>query len=59
MEDGPASKKTIFVANLNQDIDQTTLLGVFSTFGDVINIQLPLAPNNKSSAGIHWVSTSK
>ncbi|KAH7103834.1 hypothetical protein BKA62DRAFT_615557 [Auriculariales sp. MPI-PUGE-AT-0066] len=41
-----AAKKTVFVANVGEDVDETALLEVFSTFGDVTDVQLPLATAN-------------
>lgn len=43
MEEGSRNKKTIFVGGLSADVDQTTLIETFSTFGDVIDVQLPSA----------------
>ncbi|EJD52999.1 RNA-binding domain-containing protein [Auricularia subglabra TFB-10046 SS5] len=45
-EDGPASKKTVFIANVAEGVDESALLEGFSTFGDVVDVQLPLAATN-------------
>ncbi|KAF9521119.1 hypothetical protein BS47DRAFT_1335220 [Hydnum rufescens UP504] len=51
MEEGTKNKKTIFIGGLNEDIDQTTLISTFSTFGDIIDVQIPTAaPNNREEA---------
>jgi len=41
MEEGTKSKKTIFVGGISEDTDETTLYEGFSTFGDIIQVQLP------------------
>jgi peptidyl-prolyl isomerase E (cyclophilin E) len=41
MEGGTKSKKTIFVGGISEDTDETTLYEGFSTFGDIIEVQLP------------------
>jgi len=46
MEEGSKSKKTIFVGGLADDIDETALYESFSTFGDVVEVQLPSAVVN-------------
>jgi peptidyl-prolyl isomerase E (cyclophilin E) len=46
MEEGSKNKKTIFVGGLSDDIDQTTLIETFTTFGDVIDVQIPPAQTN-------------
>ena len=33
MEEGTRSKKTVFVGNIADDVDETVLLETFSTFG--------------------------
>ncbi|KZV90245.1 RNA-binding domain-containing protein [Exidia glandulosa HHB12029] len=45
-EDGPGSKKTVFIANVAEDVDEAALLEAFSTFGDIVDVQLPLAATN-------------
>lgn len=46
MEEGSRNKKTIFVGGLSEDIDQTILIESFNTFGDIIDVQIPLAQTN-------------
>ncbi|KAF8802248.1 RNA-binding domain-containing protein [Phlegmacium glaucopus] len=41
MEEGTKSKKTVFVGGISEDTDETTLYEGFSTFGDIIEVQLP------------------
>jgi len=41
MEEGTKSKKTIFVGGISEETDETTLYEAFSTFGDIIEVQLP------------------
>ncbi|VDB83004.1 unnamed protein product [Peniophora sp. CBMAI 1063] len=41
MEEGTKSKKTVFVGGLADNVDENLLLETFSTFGDVIEVQLP------------------
>ncbi|KAI0709333.1 RNA-binding domain-containing protein [Earliella scabrosa] len=48
MEEGTKSKKTVFVGGIGDDVDQAVILENFATFGDVIEVQLPLAPTNPS-----------
>ncbi|KAI0341552.1 RNA-binding domain-containing protein [Trametopsis cervina] len=51
MEEGTKTKKTLFVGNLADDVDEAVLLDTFSTFGDVIEVQIPPAttdPNRQS-----------
>ncbi|CCM02375.1 uncharacterized protein FIBRA_04470 [Fibroporia radiculosa] len=48
MEDGTKTKRTIFVGGIGDDVDETSLLENFSTFGDVIEVQIPLAASNPS-----------
>jgi peptidyl-prolyl isomerase E (cyclophilin E) len=43
MEEGSRNKKTIFVGGLSDDVEQTTLIEAFNTFGDIIDVQIPLA----------------
>jgi len=51
MEEGTKTKKTIFVGGIGDDIDQTIIYEQFSTFGDIIEVQLPLAPANPGQQG--------
>ncbi|KAJ3559113.1 hypothetical protein NM688_g540 [Phlebia brevispora] len=51
MEEGTRTKKTIFVGNIADDVDEAVLLETFSTFGDVIEVQIPPAstdPNRQT-----------
>ncbi|KAF8954701.1 hypothetical protein BDZ97DRAFT_1863185 [Flammula alnicola] len=41
MEEGTKSKKTVFVGGISDDTDETTLYESFSTFGDILEVQLP------------------
>ncbi|KAF8636460.1 hypothetical protein AX17_003276 [Amanita inopinata Kibby_2008] len=46
MEEGTKTKKTIFVGGIGEDVDETVLYEHFSTFGDIIEVQLPSAATN-------------
>lgn len=46
MEEGTKTKKTVFVGGIGDDVDEGVLLETFSTFGDVIEVQLPTAAAN-------------
>ncbi|KAF8654146.1 hypothetical protein AX16_003675 [Volvariella volvacea WC 439] len=46
MEEGTKAKKTIFVGGLAEDVDEAVLYENFSTFGDIIEVQLPTAVTN-------------
>ncbi|KAI0322230.1 RNA-binding domain-containing protein [Amylostereum chailletii] len=48
MEEGAKTKKTVFVGGIGDDVDETILLESFSTFGDVMEVQLPAAPTNQT-----------
>ncbi|KAH9946039.1 RNA-binding domain-containing protein [Epithele typhae] len=48
MEEGTKSKKTVFVGGIGDDVDENAILAHFAPFGDVIEVQLPLAPTNPS-----------
>ncbi|PCH38060.1 RNA-binding domain-containing protein [Wolfiporia cocos MD-104 SS10] len=48
MEEGTKTKKTIFVGGIGDDVDEGVLLETFSTFGDVIEVQVPPAATNPS-----------
>jgi len=41
MEEGGKPKKTIFVGGIGEDVDEKIILETFSTFGDIIDVQLP------------------
>jgi len=40
-EGGKTNKKTIFVGGIGEDVDEQAILENFSTFGDIIDVQLP------------------
>jgi len=40
-EGGKTNKKTIFVGGIGEDVDEQVILETFSTFGDIIDVQLP------------------
>jgi len=46
MEEGTKAKKTVFVGGIGEDIDETAIYASFSTFGDIIEVQLPSAATN-------------
>ncbi|KAG6900869.1 hypothetical protein C0993_009987 [Termitomyces sp. T159_Od127] len=46
MEEGTKSKKTVFVGGVADDVDEAALYESFSTFGDIIEVQLPSAATN-------------
>jgi len=51
MEEGTKSKKTVFVGGLGDDVDEAVLYETFSTFGDILEVQLPSAvvdPNRQN-----------
>jgi len=48
MEEGTKTKKTVFVSGLGDDIDESVIVETFSTFGDIIEVQLPTAAANPS-----------
>jgi len=43
MEEGAKTKKTIFVGGISEEVNQESLIHAFSTFGDIIDIQIPTA----------------
>lgn len=45
MEEGTKSKRTIYVGNLHEDVDEAFLFDTFSTFGDIIEVVLPPPAN--------------
>lgn len=55
MEEGTKSKKTIFVGGLSNDLDQTALIETFSTFGDIIDVQIPPAQQSNNKPGESFV----
>jgi len=46
MEEGSKAKKTVFIGGIGDDVNQTIIYEQFSTFGDIIEVQLPLAAAN-------------
>ncbi|KAG5645227.1 hypothetical protein DXG03_006644 [Asterophora parasitica] len=46
MEQGTKSKKTVFVGGIADDVDEAIVYENFSTFGDIIEVQLPSAATN-------------
>ena len=51
MEQGSRTKKTIFIGGISDDVDETNIYDNFSTFGDIIEVQLPPAstdPNRQA-----------
>lgn len=53
MEEGSTNKnkKTVFVGGLASDLDQTALIEAFSTFGDIIDVQIPPAQQGTNKPG--------
>ncbi|KAI0636879.1 hypothetical protein C8Q77DRAFT_1095001 [Trametes polyzona] len=49
MEEGTKTKKTIYIGGIGDDVDEAVILENFSTFGDIIEVQLPTAPTNPSN----------
>ncbi|KAF8592733.1 RNA-binding domain-containing protein [Ramaria rubella] len=50
MEEGTVRKNTIFVGGVTEDTDEAALLEHFSTFGDVVDVQLPTSATNPALA---------
>jgi len=48
MEEGSKSKKTVFVGGIAEEIDESVIYEKFSTFGDIVDVQLPSAATNPS-----------
>lgn len=48
MEQGTKSKKTVFVGGISDDTDETAIYQSFSTFGEIVQVQLPSAITNQS-----------
>ncbi|KAL0071383.1 hypothetical protein AAF712_001240 [Marasmius tenuissimus] len=46
MEEGTKSKKTVFVGGLGEDVNEAVIYEHFSTFGDIIEVQLPTTATN-------------
>jgi len=55
MEEGTRTKKTVFVGGIADDIDESNIYDNFSTFGDIIEVQLPPASTdpNRQPDGKH------
>lgn len=51
MEEGTKTKKTIFVGNIANDVDESVLLETFSTFGLFFTLLSTTSPNFPSSSG--------
>ncbi|KAI0362209.1 RNA-binding domain-containing protein [Trametes cingulata] len=49
MEEGTKTKKTVYVGGIGDEVDEAVILETFSTFGDIIDVQLPPAPTNPSN----------
>ncbi|KAJ3500440.1 hypothetical protein NLJ89_g9797 [Agrocybe chaxingu] len=66
MEEGTKTKKTIFVGGISDDTDETTLYEAFSTFGEIIEVQIPPpvnphqnpSPNDPKHRGFGFVTFS-
>ncbi|KZS99228.1 RNA-binding domain-containing protein [Sistotremastrum niveocremeum HHB9708] len=50
MEEGTRTKKTVFVGNLGEEVNESHLYETFSTFGDIIDVQLPSSATNPNLA---------
>ncbi|KAF7976723.1 hypothetical protein HWV62_5903 [Athelia sp. TMB] len=53
MEEGTRTKKTVFVGGVAEEVDESIIYENFSTFGDIIEVQLPSAttdPNRQAEA---------
>ncbi|KAJ7063327.1 hypothetical protein C8F01DRAFT_1209638 [Mycena amicta] len=46
MDEGAKNKKTVFVGGVAEDLDEAAIYEQFSTFGDIIEVQLPSAATN-------------
>jgi len=49
MEEGTKGKKTVFVGGIGEDVDESIIYEHFSTFGDIVEVQLPSAATNPTS----------
>ncbi|KAG8217532.1 RNA-binding domain-containing protein [Butyriboletus roseoflavus] len=49
MEEGTKGKKTVFIGGIGDDVDETIIYECFSTFGDIVEVQLPPAATNTTS----------
>ncbi|KAF8514831.1 RNA-binding domain-containing protein [Hysterangium stoloniferum] len=50
MEEGTVRKNTIFVGGVSEDVDEEALVELFSTFGDIVDVQLPSSATNPALA---------
>jgi peptidyl-prolyl isomerase E (cyclophilin E) len=50
MEEGTKAKKTIFIGGLTEQVDETAIYETFQTFGDILEVQLPQAPETHRDA---------
>ncbi|KIY43425.1 RNA-binding domain-containing protein [Fistulina hepatica ATCC 64428] len=46
MEEGTKAKKTVFVGGIGNDVDEAILYENFSTFGEIVEVQIPPASTN-------------
>ncbi|EJD02314.1 RNA-binding domain-containing protein [Fomitiporia mediterranea MF3/22] len=46
MEEGTKTKKTVFIGGIGDDIDEAAIYESFSTFGDILEVQIPPAQIN-------------
>ncbi|KAH9478714.1 Peptidyl-prolyl cis-trans isomerase E [Psilocybe cubensis] len=69
MEEGTKTKKTVFVGGISDDTDETALYESFSTFGDILEVQIPPpanqhqnpapdAPKHRGFAFVTYTSTA-
>ncbi|KAH8822927.1 RNA-binding domain-containing protein [Flagelloscypha sp. PMI_526] len=49
MEEGAKAKKTLFIGNVAENVDQAVIIQHFSTFGDILDVQIPPATTNPHS----------
>ncbi|KAI0780836.1 RNA-binding domain-containing protein [Trametes elegans] len=49
MEQGTKTKKTVYIGGIGDNVDEAAIIDNFSTFGDIIEVQLPTAPANPSN----------
>ncbi|KAK7019349.1 peptidyl-prolyl cis-trans isomerase E [Favolaschia claudopus] len=60
MDEAQKSKKTIFVGGVAEEVDEAAIYERFSTFGDIIEVQLPSSATNPTlqSEAKHRVRTA-
>ncbi|KAL5532746.1 hypothetical protein ACEPAF_4520 [Sanghuangporus sanghuang] len=46
MDEGIKAKKTVFIGGIGDDVDEAIIYEAFSTFGDVLDVQIPPAQIN-------------